>query len=157
MPILMHFIILFGAYAHLMSNPNVGICDVSGSKQSYDQGGTFHRRNQDTGSEKQLRYGDTDRHLIICTKQKPNLRRIFYDPIICINLIGTENRAIMKTRSLKGGLEIEANQVTHKQQRVVITPDLAYLGYRRQSMTPRKASVSRAAAAKVAAGRSIKG
>ena len=63
----------------------------------------------------------------------------------------------MKTRSLKGGLEIEANQVTHKQQRVVITPDLAYLGYRRQSMTPRKASVSRAAAAKVAAGRSIKG
>ena len=26
MPILMHFIILFGAYAHLMSNPNVGLC-----------------------------------------------------------------------------------------------------------------------------------
>ena len=62
----------------------------------------------------------------------------------------------MKT-SLKGGLEIEANQVTHKQHRVVITPDPAYQGYRRQSMTPRKASVSRAAAAKVAAGRSIKG
>ena len=100
---------------------------------------------------------NTDRHIINCTKQKPNPRRIFYDPIICINLIGTENRAIMKTRSLKGGLEIEADQVTHKQQRVVITPDLAYLGYRRQSMTPRKASVSRAAAAKVAAGRSIKG
>ena len=62
----------------------------------------------------------------------------------------------MKTRSLKGGLEIEADQVTHKQQRVVITPDPAYLGDRRQSMTPRKASVSRAAA-KVVAGRSIKG
>ena len=62
----------------------------------------------------------------------------------------------MKT-SLKGGLEIEANQVTHKQQRVVIIPDPSYLGDRRQSMTPHKASVSRAAAAKVAAGRSIKG
>ena len=63
----------------------------------------------------------------------------------------------MKTTSLKGGLEIEANQVTHKQQRVVIIPDPAYLGDRRQSMTPRKAPVSRAAAAKVAVGRSIKG
>ena len=146
MPILMHFIILFGAYAHVeeMQRTDFTSLEMPAAIISPDLGGYDST-------------ADTDRHLIICTKQKPNLHRIFYDPIICINLIGTENRAIMKTRSLKGGLEIEANQVTHKQQRVVITPDLAYLGYRRQSMTPRKASVSRAAAAKVAAGRSIKG
>jgi len=145
MPILMHFIILFGAYAHVeeMQRTDFTSLEMPAAIISPDSGGYDST-------------ADTDRHLIICTKQKPNLRRIFYDPIICINLIGTENRAIMKT-SLKGGLEIEADQVTHKQQRVVIIPDPAYLGDRRQSMTPRKASVSRAAAAKVAAGRSIKG
>ena len=146
MPTIMHFIILFGAYAHVeeMQRTDFTSLEMPAAIISPDSGGYDST-------------ADTDRHLIICTKQKPIHDRIFCDPKICINLIGTENRAIMKTRSLKGGLEIEADQVTHKQQRVVITPDHAYLGYRRQSMTPRKASVSRAAAAKVAAGRSIKG
>ena len=145
MPTIMHFIILSGAYAHVeeMQRTDFTSLEMPAAIISPDSGGYDST-------------ADTDRHLIICTKQKPIHDRIFYDPILYINLIGTENRAIMKT-SLKGGLEIEADQVTHKQQRVVITPDHAYLGYRRQSMTPRKASVSRAAAAKVAAGRSIKG